>query len=277
MDGKTSALLATDPRWSDTRHHHVVEIATRRYDPDVTGLGSSPFLGDMGRPGIRVPTIGSTQTTRYLFRLCGVEIPAKAGIIIRGLRQYATIRYQEEANQIPVIVERPIVTPSWTFRDANISWHLRMQPNQFAPQVFDAGQLPATSPEMRGLDAALLYNPPLLPYVPPGAGHPPGAAIGDLGTWTDMRFPWQETNWTMSHYVRGPGAVVMYCSVFQREIVDPPIHPNGAGLVPEDRFLARFASLQAPGATRGVFYGRVAGSLIFEIVPRQKPGPGVGV
>jgi len=190
--------------------------------------------------------------------LCGVEVPNQFGIIIRGLRQLITIRHTEvQPNGLPLILEREVVSPLWRFQDGNVSWHLVLQQQQFAAHVFDPAQTAGTSPEERGLDTALLYNPPLTPYFPPGAGYPPGKGIGDLGTFRDIRFPWTDTNWTMEEMVRGPGAVVLYASVFQTNPAIRPVYPSFDGMRPEDRFLSDFADAR---------YGRIAGAIIFEIV-----------
>lgn len=259
MSALLSFLRADDNRWKSCKN--IVELASAAADSDVTAIGSSPHLGDQSSTGIRVPVAPTTtQTNRYLFRLCGVEIPVGYAISIKGLRQAATIRHFEEINLEPLILEREIVSPFWRFLDGNISWHLRLQQQQFAPRGFDAAQIAGTDPEMRGLDSALLYTPPLVPYTALGAGIPPGDAVGNLGTFRDMRFPWNGTQqWALDELIRGPGAVVFYASVHQTDPANRPLYPSVGGLRPEDQFVANFPDT--------AIYGHVAGGMIFEIMP----------
>lgn len=238
---------------------NVVEIASAASDEDATAVGTTPWSGDRSSTGLHIPPAPTTaQTNRYLFRLCGVEIPVGYSILIKGLRQVATLRSTEEINGQPRILEREIVSPLWRFQDGNISWHLRLQTQQFAPTVFDPAQIAGTSPDMRALDSGLLYRPPLVPYVALGAGQPPGVSVGDLGTWRDIRYPWDESKWTLSELVRGPGAVVFYASVHQPDPANRPQYPTVRGLRPEDQFLGNF-----PNA----IYGHIGGSMIFEMMP----------
>lgn len=237
----------------------IQEVASQSEDLDFTGVGSSPIVGDMGGPGVRVPeVIVNTQDNRYLIRLCGFEIPAGYASIIRGLRQAATLRGIVTVEAQQFFRERPITTPFWHPDRGNISWHLRWQKNQSEPQVIDPAQVAGTSPEMRGLDPVTLYTPPFVPYVAPAAGLPPGSAIGDYGTFHDIRFPWDANEWTMSELIVGPGVVVFYASVHQRVLPAGTVPPLTPGMVPEDEFLSSFQS---------VVYGRVAGAIIFELFP----------
>ena len=236
---------------------HIIEVASAAFDTDLTGIGSTPWSGDQASTGVRVPAAPTTGPgNRYLFRLCGVEIPAGYAIMIRRLRQAATIRQTDILNGEPRIIEQDITSPFWRFQDGNISWHLRLQKQQFAPKVFDPAQIAGTSPEMRALDTALLYRPPLVPYRALGAGQPPGTSVGDLGTFRDIRFTWQNQSLSLRSLVKGPGAVVFYASVFQTDPAIRPLYPSVAGMRPEDQFLGNF-----PRA----IYGRVAGAIIFEI------------
>lgn len=255
-----SFLRAQDDIWKQCPQ--VVELYSASFDADVTGIGSSPFGADLGSTGVRVPDAPTiSQRSRYLFRLCGVEIPNQYAIIIKGLRQAATIRHTEIDNGRPLILEREIVSPFWRFLDGNISWHLMLQQQQFAANVFDPAQTAGTSPEEQGLDTVLLYNPPLVPYTPPGAGYPPGNGIEDLGTIRDIRFRWDRTSWTMHTIVRGPGAVVFYASVFQTNPANRPQYPSVDGMRPEDKFLSNFPDAR---------YGRVMGAMTFQVVEMER-------
>lgn len=265
MSAPLPFLGARDPLWAASAAgicDNVVEVSTVTSDDDLNGIGGHPAVGDLGSTGIRVPLAPTTSpSTRYLARLCGIEIPSGYAIIVQGLRQAATIRTQTTENGIPLVLEREIDSPLWRFLDGNISWHLRHEENLYSRHVSDPAQTPGTDPTMLGLAPALLYVPPLVPYVPPNGGLPPGGAINGLGSWRDIRFPWTSTDWGMSEIVRGPGRVVMYASVRQTNpsALVRPLYPDVEGMRPEDRFVSNFQLTAV--------YGRVAGSIIFNIMP----------
>lgn len=257
MNAPLNFLRADDSRWQSC--DNIVELASASFDPDLQGIGGTPWSGDESSTGIVVPVAPTTsQGNRYLFRLTGVEIPVGYSIIICKVRQLATIRQVDILNEEPRIVEREIESPLWRFQDGNISWHLRLQQQQFAPRHSDAAQIAGTSPEMRALDTALLYRAPLTPYRALNAGYPPGTSVSDLGTFRDLRYPWQSQATPLNILVRGPGAVVFYASVHQTNPEDRPLYPSVRGMRPEDQFISNF--------TQAV-YGRVAGGLVFEMQP----------
>lgn len=244
------------------------------YDANLLGIGSSPYQGDVGYVGIRVPSIPTVdQAHRYFFRLLGIQVMNNRVLIVRGLRQLLTIGAivkVPDSNCVGVDVELEVTSPAWHFMDGNVSWHLRWE-NDFQSRlsVFDPNQLPGTSPCMSGLDPALMYNPPLTPYVPIGAGVPPGVSVDALGTWHDMRFPWDETHWELSIPLKGPGTLVFYASVHQTNsatrcpilIPAPAIGGLGA-LRPEDQFVAAYEQ-----SGQNVTYSRIGGALTVELFP----------
>lgn len=242
---------------------NIVEISSATSDDDLIGIGSSPYVGDLGRTGVRVPPeMTAVQANRYLIRLCGVVIPTGGELVIRGLRQLATIRGQRTVGEVTTTFEREVDSPLWSFPDGNISWHLRWQNTEEAPFECDPAQEPGTSPNMQGTDSAFLYLPPgLVPYKAPNAGQPLGSSVPGLGTWRDIRFPWTGTEWELEEYLRGPGKVVFYASVHQPNAVlrDSANFPALPGMREEDLFLSSFAST--------CVYGRVAGSIIYEPMP----------
>jgi hypothetical protein len=254
-----SFVSSRDPRW---QCRSIVEVASASFDIDKAGIGSSPYIGDMASTGVRVPTAPTTsQSNRYLIRLCGVSIPAHCGAILHGLRQAATIRCEQiDADCNVIASELEVTSPFWSFPDGNVSWHLRVWKSKIAPLVFDSAQQPGTDPNMNNLDSSLLYVPPLTPYVAPNAGIPPGAAVEFLGTWYDIRYPWTNTDWRLHQLVRGPTNLVLYASVHQPDpagrIVATPA--DTGALRPEDRFLATFQE---------AIYGRVAGAMTVELLP----------
>lgn len=277
-----SFLSATSTRWQNlapkvncecVRENVVELVSSAAKDDDLTGIGSSPWSGDLGRTGIAVPQAPTTsQRNRYLFRLCGFEIPAGKAAILRGIRQLATIRFAQTTNQIPVAYEREIESPLWSFLDGNISWHLRRQPNQIMGQGGALSPIAGTSFNMRALDTALLCRPGGLPpgYLALNNGIPGGVGIDALGTWRDIRYPWTTTEWTLHRRFRGPGAVVFYASVRQTDPENRPLYEGLAGMRPEDLFVSNFPLSEG---NTGTIYGRVAGSLIVELLPCD-PGSG---
>jgi hypothetical protein len=256
---RARSLPACDEAWEC---RHFVELVSSSFDSDRAGIGSSPYVGDMSMTGVRVPAAPTpNQSRRYLIRLCGIQIPDGKALILRGLRQAATIRSVTVQNNCPVLAtELEVTSPFWSFKDGNISWHLRLQGNRFAPAIHDPAQQPGTDTNLNRLDSALIYVPPLVPYVPPSNGLPPAAALEYLGTWYDMRYPWENTDWSQNQLVKGPHNLVFYASVHQpdpagRVVADPD---DPGALRPEDRFLATF-----PAA----IYGRVAGAMLVETMP----------
>lgn len=244
----------------------ILEVSSATSDDDLIGVGSTPYLGDIGRTGVHVPPeLTTTQDNRYLIRLCGVQVPTGGKIVIRGIRQLATIRGQltvgSGASAVTTTFEREVESPLWSFPDGNISWHLRSQITEQAPFGCDAAQEPGTSPSMQGIDAALLYLPTgLVPYKAPHGGQPLGEPVGSLGTWRDMRFPWTATDWSLEWLLCGPCKVVLYASVHQPNAAARAAanYPALDGMREEDKFLSSFYST--------CVYGRVAGSIIYEPV-----------
>jgi hypothetical protein len=268
------------------RFPHLAECENVRiqsgasFDADLTGVGASPYRGDMASLGVTVPPEATSgQDNRYLFRLAVVNIPGGSGIIIRGLMQFLTIRSLFTTSVVsgdetligPTIPfqSRP-VADSWHLPFGDVSWHLRHKQTKTAARFVDPAQIAGTSPKVDGLDAALLYSQ-LLPYVTLRGGIPPGDAVNDLGTFYDIRFPWGSTDWGLSEVVTGPGQVVLYASVHQpnRDLwvvqnsddEDVPITiPSNDGMRDEDKFFASFGP-------SNVVYGRIAGAIIYEPAP----------
>lgn len=255
-----SYLPHTDELW---KCGGTIELVSSSINTDLTGVGASPY-GDMAVTGVSVPSAPVDKDHRYLIRLVGVEIPKGFVITIKGLRQAATLRSvvaQEDGSSL--VIEREIVSPFWRFMDGNISWHLRYTKNVFTNRLYDTTQAPGTSPGLgKGYDSALLYLPPLVPYTPPNGGQPPGDGIEDLGSFNDLRYPWEETSWTMEQLISGPGSVILYASVKQTDPTGRPAYPTTCeGLRPEDQFVSNF-----PDA----IYGRVAGAMTVELLPCRK-------
>lgn len=263
-----SVIKHDDPLWSCP---DIYEVATQSFDRDLLGVGSSPYLGDAGYLGIRVPDPPTVdQSHRYLFRLLAISVANNRALSVKGLRQLVTIGAvpsQRQPGCPGVPVELAVTSPFWHFVDGNVSWHLRWENEiQARLHAIDPAQQPGTSPSLEGTDSVLLYAPPFPPYTPPGAGIPPGFAVDALGTWHDLRFPWDETHWGLDIPLRGPGTLVFYASVHQTNPETRcPINPPSSGLdvlSPEDQFVAAFEADDVD-----VTYFRVAGALTVEIFP----------
>lgn len=263
-------LTENDPRWGC---HNIIEIVSAGADDDFLAVGSSPYLGDYAGTALTVPAAPSlAPEDRYLFRLAAIQIPSGASIVLRGLRMAVELVAPwpaEGGGTYPVYIEQE--SPFWHFSDANVSWHVRHHSNIFR-YVSDPAQLPGTSPTMKGLSPARLYQLGG-PFVSPGAGIPPGVDVEGLGTMRDLRYPWNNTDWSLGVPVGGPGIVALYCSVKQTNPntrpQTPVIRPPNDALRREDRFIIQTRQSNAETAR----YGRVAGAMLVEMFPCCKaPG-----
>lgn len=265
--------------WRDAHERtgceNMIELVSQSRDPDYAGLGSSAFMGDTSGIGVVVPDFATTSpTNRFLFRLAGIQIPSGYGIIIRGLRLAQTIRTivtSENENADPIPYELEVTSPFWHFRDGNVSYHLMHQGDsqttrRNAPDTGTGVQLAGTSPDFRsyGSGSSLLYtsyNSVARTYTAPSLGRPPGAGVAHLGNIHDLRYPWGNTDWSLHLPVMGPGAVVLYASVFQPAVNSRTPIPGCSALSvlrPEDQFVAAYTD---------AVYGRVAGALTVELFP----------
>lgn len=271
-------LSASNKLWSCPSR---VELVSAAVDTDLQGIGGSPYLGDFSSTGLRVPTAPTVdQQHRYLFRLCGAEIPTGAGLYVVGMRQAVTLRAEfQRTNEQGLITgvfpfEREVVSPWWRFTDGNVSFHLKWSQQVQSNRTILSAGVPGTSPSTFGVDSALLYNPgpggifPVV-YDPPGAGIPPGRDVDWLGTIRELRYPWGSTSWDISVPCYGPGVVTLYASVFQTNpstrIPPPQLTPPApftdpvvCGMRVEDQFLVQFPLCN---------YGRVAGALLLDLFP----------
>lgn len=267
---ESSYLAAGDPRWHQRTR---VEIATAAWDVDKLGIGSSPGIGDVASSALRVPDAATVdQTSRYLFRLAVAEFPRNANATLCGVRQYSDLIVTGIAAEgcVGVPVHREITSPLWTFIDGNISWHLRWETTRYSRGAYapvDPAQTPDMSASFLGNSAALLVQS-VVPYAPPSAGRPPGSPVENLGTWRDMRYPWSNTSWDLHIPLRGPGRLVMYCSVRQTDVdTRCPIAVPSVGLDalgPEDRFVAAYEADEL-----SVRYGYVAGAITLDMFPDE--------
>ena len=275
-----------------------VKVATMSPDTGKALIGTSPYPGDYGYLGVLIPAIVSINyRTRHLIRLCSVAIPDGGLGRVLSLGQLLTLgacvpaaegEQQGEPRQrtspcdLPSIrVERPVLTPWWSFQDGNVSWHLmRFEGGRSQALLPNTLGVPGQDNDLFGTDSALLVNafsPPAV-YAPLNQGVPPGTGVDRYGTWHSLDYPWPGRDIDLSQQpeVRGPCVLSLFASVYQ---TDPEhrLHPavgsgieqitSYDGLVDEDKFV-----LSYPDTAR---YYRVAGAMEVEIRCRSHELEGV--
>lgn len=245
------------------------EVSSVGFDQNVL-VGRGP-LGGAHSLGLAVPPQRTpTRERRYLFELAFARFAVGQRARLRGLRQYleiGTLLTGAGGCQYPLNIE--VTSPRWQFVDGNVFWSvMRVQP--IANQFYDTRDIDSMK-AIYGTAPALLYATPPAPidnvYVPPWGGVPEGTPVaGDLGGFSDIRYPWQSPQaWDdLDVLIEGPCDVVFFASVFQ---TDPdtrcdPVLPQGVaastvtGMRAEDAFVANFPT---------TVYTRIAGAMTFEI------------
>ena len=270
----------------------IYDYASAGIDEYTQGILSDPS-GSVNGMALRVPglsTVASAKEAelssavfdRYLFALCSVQIGHARRRLV-GLGQYATIGYlitkDVEDQSKSRSIECQVITPSFRFDSGNLSWHLTVHSEinrpigalnadsfsyLFAPMslVYQAATFNAANLNVYGRPD---YYTTLTSYTPPNNGFPYGSAlIPALGTFYDIRFPWNygDCLGNMDFEVEGPCTVTFWCSVCQRDTSneiratspnDDPLETGWGG--PEETFLQNF-----PDA----IYWRVGGRMIWE-------------
>lgn len=255
------------------------EVSTKAFDPRFQTLGAGPDKsGEF--VGVPVPSFaGAGVDGRYLFMLANARFGAHRRAHLVGIRTLVTILAQVSDGVSPpgtrtYFLERMIRNPTWSFQDGNVSFHLRQVSN--VPNIPTNVLNRAGSAQGYAQTPALLYNTINYAgtYSPPAIQGDP--LIPELGTWHDLRFPWESSQgWdSVDIQVDGPCDVALYASVKQtnpatRTTLTLPAFPNvqmEALEDSEDLFVFAFPQAQ---------YGRVAGSLIFEEeeINTQEPPP----
>jgi len=274
------------------------EISTSGVDESLQNVSSDPFtsLAIGSYTGLRIPPVLSAAATpatqpRYLFLLASTTF--QRGIRLLGLRQGLTIGIDANLGSPP---ERPVEmwvqTPTFKFPDGNVSWHLMLerQPNRKT-------RTPSTDTRnwtfLQGDSPAMLYQTftntnvdattgaPLLSLVGLTAYTPPDLtgvteSVGGLGTFRDLRFPWDSASAWRSMgedglYIPGGGRLSFYASVLQTNPATRDSLPTkqmttiSSSNLPEESFIQDYnvpAGEQAPA--KGPVYWRIMGSLIVE-------------
>jgi len=188
------------------------------------------------------PTV--SQDSRYLCRLCAIELTEEEVAVVRSIHQLVTIGAYWEIEEDQYPLEIPVTDPTWCFVDGNISWHFRRVRPGTAPsrdRYSDVAFAPPYASDRNGQTTAILARDPTLGgYIPLNSGQPYGDAIQSLGTFRDLRFPWSQRNENLDVSVEGLCQVVLYASVRQTDPdtrVQPPVAADGTYLRNEDRFV----------------------------------------
>jgi hypothetical protein len=245
-----------------------IEVVTVGTNPNRQVVFSSPYGGasDLGLPiGTNQGTTAANQ--RQLFMLCAKQFNAHERGRLVGIRQLVTIGAPIESLAANAVypLERPVVTPTWSFVDGNVAWAIRRIPPNAHPQPSSTNQDGLQFGF--SLTPALLYqtivalNP--LEVLPPNGGQYPGNVLSpEWGQWWDMR----TTDWgrpvPVDIPIEGPCIIAMMASVQQTQIssrTNPPATPvfsTTSGATPEDSFIQTYAN---------AVYQRIAGGLIFEM------------
>ena len=253
---------------------NVIEVSTTGWDPDRNGIGSTWMPGSPQDSRLFVPQAPtSTDNTRYLFALCGHNVPAGQTHRLVSYRQKLVLGAEFSQGGNTFVKELPVTTPDWSFDDGNVCWCFRVIPGKRQVPTragsdgsgFNvANQGPSRTNNPYGAYCALLYvDGAVARYVPPASGQPPGFAVEGTGTIFDVRNPWTAPNPIVSTDINGPCDLIMYASVRQsdlqtRTVWVPPPGFDLSSLVPEDRFLAAF-----PNAA---LYRHIAGAMTIEIL-----------
>lgn len=241
---------------------------TQNRDPSLALVGASAFAGDHSSAGIVLPSVETAE--RFTCRLAVVEIPYGSVAIVRSISQLLTIGATVEAEGgAEWIFELPVTDPVWHFPDGAVSWHLRTVPfsNGYS-RVWVPGEPAAPTEPFTGTRFG--NGPGILHYgVPAGqvempAGEPIGA---NLGTFHDMRYPWNQYSEDLNYEAEGPCQIVMYSTVVQ---TDPDHRPPAPPLVEtsflrkEDDFMLRFNDTAR--------YWRVGARIVVDIYQRYEDG-----
>lgn len=248
-------------------------VSSAQLDPRRAIIGGSPAAGDRTSTGIEVPAAPTlAQNRRYLFRLCGVNVPNRTVCVVRHLRQLLYIGTDLETEQDQPSeqwrIEVPVTDPLWSFPDGNVSWHLTaMTPHKPDTRIGNTTIGQPVSYRSDALDSVLLYTPGTpdpTSYWPINGGVPYGQPVGGLGTFRDMRFPWTGRSDYLGLQVEGPCLLVMYASVYQTDPDNRPNKPVGietAGLRPEDLFVFNYPQAR---------YTRIGGRMDTDLISLEE-------
>lgn len=256
-DRLTDRTLRLGRRYPDQSRHTpgtLVEFSATGPDP-LRQLWGPVSLGPVDGSGLGINvsqlprTDGSGKLLWNPVVLAVATVPYGMRMLLRGFRQYLSIGaiFVGTPTELipdpqPYLVEFPVVTPSWSFQDGGIRWHISHMPGSGSASGVIAR--PAVE-DPRGT----------LPVV-------------GLGTFYDLRAPWKEMNATYNAVFTGRDTVILWAEVLQTDPATRPLlqAPTGTDsacfgscLPPEDRFVGCSADASSPSV-----YWRIAGSLIVQ-------------
>jgi hypothetical protein len=256
-----------------------IEIVTVGLNPNRQLVGSDPQGGPYDL-GLFIGTNGGPQTPtqRQLFVLCAKYFNAGQRGRLVAFRQYLTmldsipLGIGSAAYNFPL--ERPVVTPTWSYVDGNVLWGIRQLPPG-ATMLANAQNGEGMSFEVSQTPAQLFETIVGNVVTPPNGGAFPGNVLTpELGRFFELRCTdWSEPS-VCDIPFEGPCNIVFMASVQQTHPqtrpAPPPTSGGGAlqflttqGTTPEDAFLQNY-----PGS----IYGRIAGALIFEMEEQAPTG-----
>lgn len=236
------------------------EVASAGYDPSLQLVGGDPS-GTQTWTGLVVPTDPTpTFDRRYLFLLAWLRLDANRRGKICGIRTSVRLGANVESTVqgVPYPIEHELVDPLWKGPGGNYCFYLRRIPSPGQRLVYNIGDGPSLSFQYAN-GPALLYQS-LAPYIPPGAGVPPGVDLMPGGAWNDNRFgPWKNENaWHSTDIsVQGGCDIGLFISLQQMQKSKPVPAPGTPGLDPDDAFLMNNPLAQ---------FKRVVGSFIWQEV-----------
>ena len=256
-----------------------LEIVTVGLNPNRQLVGSDPGGGAYDL-GLFIGTNGGPQvpTQRQLFVLCAKYFNAGQRGRLVGFRQYLTMFDSIPLGAGPAAynfpLERPVVTPTWSYVDGNVLWGIRQLPPG-ATMLANAQNGEGMAFEVSQTPAQLFETIVGNVVTPPNGGAFPGNVLNpELGRFFDLRCTdWSEPS-VCDIPFEGPCNIVFMASVQQTHPqtrpAPPPTSGGGAlqflttqGTTPEDAFLQNY-----PGS----IYGRIAGALIFEMEEQAPTG-----
>lgn len=274
-----SCAALEELRRRDSERHRYIDIATTGVDERWQGLGGDPF-GGLSCLGMRVPFLATPdRDSRYLFMLASFTVGEGARVRVRHIRQLWTLgaKFTSTGSGNTVrVVEQEVLSPSFQPPNANISWHLRIiNRNQVpTPRAIGApGNANVRGIQYRDSDiSALLYETATTPnsfyvnltsYVPPNKGRPWGMALDNsMGTFYDLRAPWQTTGQWLDIPVDGPAKIAFYASVRQQVFTAAPLTVPS----PEETFISDVVNFSGEGVNvAGPMIWRVAGGMLLEL------------
>jgi len=256
-----------------------IEIVTIGLNPNRQLVGSDPAGGPYDL-GLWIGTNGGPQipTQRQQFVLCAKYFNAGQRGRLVGFRQYLTIIDNivlgagSTAYTYPL--ERPVETPTWSYTDGNVLWGIRQLPPG-ATMLANAQNADGLAFEVSQTPAQLFQTIVGNIVTPPNGGSFPGNVLTpELGRFFDLRCRrWSKPSRCDIPF-EGPCNIVFMASVQQTNpgtrAAPPPTTGGGAlpflttqGATPEDAFVQWY-----PGS----IYGRIAGSLIFEMEEQAPTG-----